>query len=207
MATFAAAAETSGASSSTFPSTVRGKLDRAEAIRIKGGERYAAKKYKSAVRQYAQIPAWVSPFAVPAGGDPTAAYGEMMGQGGKAVHTKAEQLEAQTLMRIAHQNSAMCYVKMKDGARALASCEKAFKYDDGSMWKVHRTRAHAYILLRDLDEAQAALDKVTALIAEDPELSAKTEDKITKKLEILLKKMFAQHEKRERKKYKNAFGV
>ena len=134
----------------------------------------------------------------------------MMGRGGDssagdAPATESEQGQAQTLMRIAHQNSAMCYVKMKDGARALESCRKAINYDDGTMWKVYRTQAHAHLLQRDIDGARAALDQVAALIAEDAELLAKG-DKMTGKLEALYQTCLQQHERRERKRYAGMFN-
>ena len=190
-----------------LPTSVREKLDRAEALRARGGEKYQAKKYKSAVRKYARIAAWVSPFAKREG-DRSAAYTEMMkggGDGSSSPATESEQAQAQTLMRIAYQNIAMCYVKLKDGARALENCKRALSYDDGTMWKVYRTKAHAHLLQRDLDEARAALDKVSALLAQDPGLSTKG-DKMTAKLEALYKTCLQQHEKRERKRYAGMFA-
>lgn len=200
----------SSASPAAAPTSVRGKLDRAQELRAAGGLKFQQKKYKSAVRKYARIAAWVSPFAKPVGGDPSAAYAEMMGQGenagsSDAPATESEQGEAQTLMRIAHQNMAMCFVKLKDGARAVASCRKALKYDDGTMWKVYRTLAHSHLLQRDIDEARVALDKVAALMAEDAELLAKG-DKMTSKLEALYQTCLQQHEKRERKRYAGMFN-
>jgi Skp family chaperone for outer membrane proteins len=203
-------ASSAPASPAAAPTSVRGKLDRAEELRAAGGIKFQKKKYKSAVRKYARIAAWVSPFAKPAGGDPSAAYAEMMGQGERsagssdAPATESEQGEAQTLMRIAHQNTAMCFVKLKDGARAVASCRKALNYDDGTMGKVYRTLAHSHLLQRDIDEARAALDKVAALMAQDAELLAKG-DKMTSKLEALYQTCLQQHEKRERKRYAGMF--
>lgn len=197
------------ATAPVFPTSVREKLDQAEALRAQGGKKFQAKKYKSAVRKYAQIAAWVSPFANKEG-DPSAAYAQMMGKGDGSVAssnpaTESEQAEAQTLMRIAYQNIAMCYVKLKDGANALAACKKSLSYDDGNMWKVHRTLAHSHLLQRDLDAARAALDKVASLLAQDVELSSKG-DKMTVKLEALYKTCLEQHEKRERKRYAGMFS-
>ena len=62
------------------------------------------------------------------------------GDGSSSPATESEQAQAQTLMRIAYQNIAMCYVKLKDGARALENCKRGLSYDDGTMWKVYRTK-------------------------------------------------------------------
>ena len=203
------AASPLAANGNPFPSTIAGKVKRAEALRAEGGAHYAAKRYKKAMRCYAKIPAWVQPFASDkaaaagggggGGGEASAMAGMMGRDSAAAAATEEEQQASVTLMRIAHQNRAMCYVKLKKGKKALASCKKALAYNDGNTWKVWRAKAQACMLEHDLDAARAALDKTL-------ELQGGT-DKTTSKLLKHLDKLFAQHDKKEARRYRKAFGV
>jgi hypothetical protein len=104
-------------STQSYPTDISGKINYAEGIREKGKILYQKKKYKKACRLYAQIPAWVSPFAKSQNGEPnqaeamTGMMGDRSSQGPQA--TSEQEVAAKDLLRIAHQNRAMCYIKVR----------------------------------------------------------------------------------------------
>ena len=190
-------------SKTTYPTTIAGKIAFATNLRTQGKELYVAKKYSKAARLYAQIPSWVSPFAKDNTGQPNQAEAmtEMMGGDAGPAATQSEQIEAKDLLRIAHQNRAMCYVKLKKPDKALASCSKALPFVEESSadgWKIHRAQAESYIMRKDIDNAKAAIDNVLRLQGGT--------DKRTTMLLNHVDKMQAAYEKKERKKYAGMFN-
>ena len=200
--TTAAATSSTSKSKTTYPTTIAGKIAFATNLRTQGKELYVAKKYSKAARLYAQIPSWVSPFAKDNTGQPSQAEAmtEMMGGDAGPAATQSEQIKAKDLLRIAHQNRAMCYVKLKKPDKALESCSKALPFVEQSAdgWKIHRAQAESYIMKKDIDNAKAAIDNVLRIQGGT--------DKRTTMLLNHVDKMQAAYEKKERKKYAGMFN-
>ena len=104
-------------STQSYPTDIAGKINYAEGIREKGKILYQKKKFKKACRLYAQIPAWVPPFSKGQNGEPnqaeamTGMMGDRSSQSPQA--TSEQEIAAKDLLRIAHQNRAMCYVRVR----------------------------------------------------------------------------------------------
>jgi len=186
--------------STIYPTDIAGKLDYADGLREQGKVFYQEKKYKKAARIYAQIPAWVSPFCKNSSGEPNQAeaMSGMMGGDAGPQASPEQGARAKELLRISYQNRAMCFVKLKKPDKALPACESALTFDDGTSWKIYRAKAESYILKKDMDKAKRALDEVLRIQGGT--------DKRTTQLLKHLDKMYAAHEKRERKIYANMFA-
>jgi tetratricopeptide (TPR) repeat protein len=184
----------------TYPQTITGKIDHAESLREQGKLLFTSKKFLKAARLYAQIPAWVSPFCKSDGQPSQAeAMSGMMGGDSGPSASPEEAARAKTLLRIAHQNRAMCFVKLKKFDNALKACTSALQFNDGTLpWKIYRAQAEAYIGKKDMDRAKKSLDEVLKLQGGT--------DKRTTQLLHYVDKMYAAHAKKERKIYAKMFA-
>ena len=150
---------------------------------------------------YAQIPAWVSPFCKGNNGEPNQAeaMSSMMGGDKGEVATAEQEILAKELLRISHQNRAMCFSKLKKPDKTLEACAKALTFDQSaSAWKVYRAQAEAFIFKNDIDSARSAVENVLRLQGGT--------DKRTTQLLHHVDKMQAAYEKKERKKYAGMFN-
>ena len=110
--------------------------------------------------------------------------------------TEEEDKIVAELNAITNLNICNCYIKLKDGRKAMEYAKKSLKLRP-RYWKANLRLAESFMLLADLDQAKTYLN-----IAE--ELQGGTEKYVKNKMKQL-DKLYRIEEKKQRKLYKNMF--
>lgn len=186
----------------------RALIEQAEAHKQTGNAFFKEGNYQKALGSYHKVFLYVNGVQVPGEKSEATAYANMMGKSTASSQVPADKVEAlKQLKQSTHLNMAACFLGVgkksgtaaPEGARAYKRCVEVCTkvIAEGPCTKALFRRGQAHLELGNLDEAKADLTEAERLEPEDVSIQRELRR---------IAHAFAQHDKREKKRFAGMFG-
>ena len=180
------------------PVSIDEKIAKAITYKELANKKFKKGKYKSAISKYHYVFAYTTGLPGQKAEGEAGQMSSMIKSSNDDVNniTEEQSLACAELHATTNLNICFCYLKLKDGRNAIQYAKKALN-SKPQYWKANLRLAEAYMLVADLDQAKAYLNRAN-------ELQGGTEKYIHKTM-IRLDKLYKRDNKKQKKLYKNMF--
>lgn len=132
-------------------------IQKAEALKTQGNEKFRTKEYQEALKHYAKVPLYLNGLI---------AKEHEMASYSNNVITIEEATIKNEILHTTYVNMAACHLALQQYPKTIDKCQKALGLKEN--YKAYYRRAVGYLHTGDLDRAKSDLDKANEMCPDDP---------------------------------------